>query len=87
MVTSLAHTQHGRQYLAQQGIIDKISNIIIGADSDPFSSFYLPGDYRWPLGLLTLVGLILYLCGLLFSTPVVQLNVCWRPPEGLSHWP
>lgn len=43
MVTSLAHTPHGRQYLAQQGVIDKISNIIIGAESDPFSSFYLPG--------------------------------------------
>ncbi|OXB76362.1 UNVERIFIED_CONTAM: hypothetical protein H355_006773 [Colinus virginianus] len=43
MVTSLAHTPHGRQYLAQQGIIDKISNIIIGAESDPFSAFYLPG--------------------------------------------
>lgn len=43
MVTSLAHTPHGRQYLAQQGIIDKISNIIVGAESDPFSGFYLPG--------------------------------------------
>lgn len=43
MVTSLAHTPHGRQYLAQQGIIDKISNIILGAESDPFSGFYLPG--------------------------------------------
>uniref|UniRef100_A0A8C2D0W8 26S proteasome non-ATPase regulatory subunit 5 n=1 Tax=Cyprinus carpio TaxID=7962 RepID=A0A8C2D0W8_CYPCA len=29
MVTSLAQSQHGRQYLAQQGIIDKISNMII----------------------------------------------------------
>lgn len=44
MVTTLAHTHHGRQYLAQQGVIDKISNIIIGADSDPLSGFYLPGD-------------------------------------------
>ncbi|KAG8447543.1 hypothetical protein GDO86_014880 [Hymenochirus boettgeri] len=43
MVTSLAGTVHGRQYLAQQGIIDKISNMILGADSDPFSGFYLPG--------------------------------------------
>ncbi|XP_029469057.1 26S proteasome non-ATPase regulatory subunit 5 [Rhinatrema bivittatum] len=43
MVTALACTQHGRQYLAQQGVIDKISNMIIGADSDPFSGFYLPG--------------------------------------------
>ncbi|XP_030063442.1 26S proteasome non-ATPase regulatory subunit 5 [Microcaecilia unicolor] len=43
MVTALACTQHGRQYLAQQGVIDKISNMIIGADSDPFSCFYLPG--------------------------------------------
>ncbi|KAE8582425.1 hypothetical protein XENTR_v10020120 [Xenopus tropicalis] len=43
MVTSLATTLHGRQYLAQQGIIDKISNMILGADSDPFSGFYLPG--------------------------------------------
>ncbi|XP_067165187.1 26S proteasome non-ATPase regulatory subunit 5 isoform X2 [Apteryx mantelli] len=44
MVTSLAYTPHGRQYLAQQGVIDKISNIIIGAESDPFSGFYLPGS-------------------------------------------
>ncbi|XP_054376525.1 26S proteasome non-ATPase regulatory subunit 5 isoform X2 [Pongo abelii] len=43
MVTSLAYTYHGRQYLAQEGVIDQISNIIVGADSDPFSSFYLPG--------------------------------------------
>uniref|UniRef100_A0A8C1KV63 26S proteasome non-ATPase regulatory subunit 5 n=1 Tax=Cyprinus carpio TaxID=7962 RepID=A0A8C1KV63_CYPCA len=43
MVTSLAQSQHGRQYLAQQGIIDKISNMIIAAESDPFSSLYLPG--------------------------------------------
>ncbi|XP_067868358.1 26S proteasome non-ATPase regulatory subunit 5 isoform X2 [Heterodontus francisci] len=42
MVTALAQSQHGRQYLAQQGIIDRISNMIIGADSDPFSGFYLP---------------------------------------------
>ncbi|EMP34610.1 26S proteasome non-ATPase regulatory subunit 5, partial [Chelonia mydas] len=47
MVTSLAYTKHGRQYLAQQGIIDKISNIIIGADSDPFSGFYLPGFVKF----------------------------------------
>ncbi|XP_072285447.1 26S proteasome non-ATPase regulatory subunit 5 [Pyxicephalus adspersus] len=43
MVTSLASTLHGRQYLARQGIIDKISNMILGADSDPFSGLYLPG--------------------------------------------
>ncbi|XP_027882357.1 26S proteasome non-ATPase regulatory subunit 5 [Xiphophorus couchianus] len=43
MVTTLAHSQHGRQYLAQQGIMDKISNMIRGADMDPFSSLYLPG--------------------------------------------
>uniref|UniRef100_UPI00398E9EDC 26S proteasome non-ATPase regulatory subunit 5 isoform X3 n=1 Tax=Pristiophorus japonicus TaxID=55135 RepID=UPI00398E9EDC len=42
MVTALAQSQHGRQYLAQQGTIDRISNMIIGADSDPFSGFYLP---------------------------------------------
>ncbi|CAB1318227.1 unnamed protein product, partial [Coregonus sp. 'balchen'] len=42
MVTTLSHSQHGRQYLAQQGIMDKISNMITGAESDPFSSFYLP---------------------------------------------
>ncbi|XP_053138362.1 26S proteasome non-ATPase regulatory subunit 5 [Hemicordylus capensis] len=47
MVTSLAHSHHGRQYLAQQGIIDQISNIIIGADSDPFSDFYLPGFVKF----------------------------------------
>ncbi|XP_069465636.1 26S proteasome non-ATPase regulatory subunit 5 [Ambystoma mexicanum] len=43
MVTTLACTFHGRRYLAQQGIIDKISNMIISAESDPFSGFYLPG--------------------------------------------
>lgn len=43
MVTTLAHSQHGRQYLAQQGIMDKIANMIRGADTDPFSSLYLPG--------------------------------------------
>ncbi|XP_076836139.1 26S proteasome non-ATPase regulatory subunit 5 [Brachyhypopomus gauderio] len=43
MVTNLAQCQHGRQYLAQQGIMDKISNMIIAAESDPLSSFYLPG--------------------------------------------
>ncbi|XP_027008764.2 26S proteasome non-ATPase regulatory subunit 5 isoform X1 [Tachysurus fulvidraco] len=43
MVTSLARSQHGRQYLAQQGIMDKLSNMIVAADSDPFSSLYLPG--------------------------------------------
>ncbi|KAG7241196.1 hypothetical protein INR49_025939 [Caranx melampygus] len=44
MVTTLAHSQHGRQYLAQQGIMDKISNMIRGAETDPFSSLYLPGE-------------------------------------------
>ncbi|MGH0165445.1 UNVERIFIED_CONTAM: hypothetical protein FKN15_049073 [Acipenser sinensis] len=43
MVTTLTHSQHGRQYLAQQGIIDKISNMIIVAESDPLSGLYLPG--------------------------------------------
>lgn len=44
MVTSLARSEHGRQYLAQQGIMDKFSNMIRGADTDPFSSLYLPGE-------------------------------------------
>lgn len=44
MVTNLAQSQHGRQYLAQQGIMDKISNMIIAAESDPFSNLYLPGE-------------------------------------------
>ncbi|KAJ7986800.1 hypothetical protein DPEC_G00332140 [Dallia pectoralis] len=43
MVTTLSRTQHGRQYLVQEGIADKISNMIIGAESDPYYSFYLPG--------------------------------------------
>nr|XP_004662805.2 26S proteasome non-ATPase regulatory subunit 5 [Jaculus jaculus] len=47
MVTSLACTQHGRQYLAQEGVIDQVSNIIVGADSDPFSGFYLPGFVKF----------------------------------------
>ncbi|XP_053229622.1 26S proteasome non-ATPase regulatory subunit 5 isoform X1 [Podarcis raffonei] len=61
MVTSLAHIYHGRQYLAQQGIIDKISNIIIGADSDPFSSFYLPGFVKF-FGNLAIVDSPQQLC-------------------------
>lgn len=44
MVTSLAQSPHGRQHLAQQGVMDKISNMIRGADTDPFSSLYLPGE-------------------------------------------
>lgn len=44
MVTTLAHSQHGRQYLAQQGIMDQISNMIRGAETDSFSSLYLPGE-------------------------------------------
>ncbi|XP_039586673.1 26S proteasome non-ATPase regulatory subunit 5 isoform X1 [Passer montanus] len=47
MLTSLAHSPQGRQHLAQQGVIDRISNIILGADSDPFSSFYLPGFVKF----------------------------------------
>ncbi|EHB01839.1 26S proteasome non-ATPase regulatory subunit 5 [Heterocephalus glaber] len=47
MVTSLAYTPHGRQFLAQEGVIDQISNIIVGADSDPFFSFYLPGFVKF----------------------------------------
>ncbi|KAF2987217.1 hypothetical protein EK904_010219 [Melospiza melodia maxima] len=47
MVTALAHSPQGRQYLAQQGVIDRISNIILGAQSDPFSSFYLPGFVKF----------------------------------------
>ncbi|KAJ1146136.1 hypothetical protein NDU88_012418 [Pleurodeles waltl] len=43
MVTTLASTFHGRKYLAEQGIIDKISNMIISSESDPFSGFYVPG--------------------------------------------
>ncbi|XP_018429438.1 PREDICTED: 26S proteasome non-ATPase regulatory subunit 5 [Nanorana parkeri] len=43
MVTALAATLHGRQYLAQEGLIDRISNMILGADSDSFSGLYLPG--------------------------------------------
>ncbi|KAG7498947.1 26S proteasome non-ATPase regulatory subunit 5 [Solea senegalensis] len=43
MVTTLAHSQHGRQYLAQQGIMEKLSNMIIGSEADSFSSLYLPG--------------------------------------------
>ncbi|KAM7392634.1 hypothetical protein PAMA_007652 [Pampus argenteus] len=43
MVTTLAHSPHGRQYLAKQGIMDKISNMIRAAETDPFSSLYVPG--------------------------------------------
>ncbi|XP_068190893.1 26S proteasome non-ATPase regulatory subunit 5 [Antennarius striatus] len=43
MMTALAQEQHGRRYLAQQGVMDQISNMIRGAETDPFSSLYLPG--------------------------------------------
>ncbi|KAL2100187.1 hypothetical protein ACEWY4_004581 [Coilia grayii] len=42
-VTHLAESQHGRQYLSQQGTMEHISNMIIATESDPFSSLYLPG--------------------------------------------
>ncbi|XP_056409161.1 LOW QUALITY PROTEIN: 26S proteasome non-ATPase regulatory subunit 5 [Hyla sarda] len=54
MVTSLSGTLHGRQYLAQQGVIDKISNLIVGADADPLSGLYLPGLVKF-FGNLALV--------------------------------
>ncbi|KAJ3598441.1 hypothetical protein NHX12_001951 [Muraenolepis orangiensis] len=43
VVTGLAQSQHGRQHLAHQGVMEKISNMIRGADTDPLSSLYLPG--------------------------------------------
>ncbi|XP_063066936.1 26S proteasome non-ATPase regulatory subunit 5 isoform X2 [Engraulis encrasicolus] len=42
-VTHLAEFQHGRQYLSQQGTMERLSNMIIAAEQDPFSSLYLPG--------------------------------------------
>lgn len=59
MVTGLAHSPQGRQYLAQQGVMDKISNIILGAQSDPFSSFYLPGATSVPPCQPLLLALVL----------------------------
>ncbi|XP_061655678.1 26S proteasome non-ATPase regulatory subunit 5 [Phyllopteryx taeniolatus] len=43
MVTTVAHSQHGRKYLGREGVMYKISNMIKEADTDPFSSLYLPG--------------------------------------------
>ncbi|KAJ0012982.1 hypothetical protein NQD34_017316 [Periophthalmus magnuspinnatus] len=43
MVTHLAQSLHGRQFLTNQGIMNQISNMIRGAETDPFSSLYLPG--------------------------------------------
>ncbi|TSK72009.1 26S proteasome non-ATPase regulatory subunit 5 [Bagarius yarrelli] len=54
MVSSLAESQHCRQYLSQQGIMDKISSMIVAADSDPLSSFYLPGLVKF-FGNLTIM--------------------------------
>uniref|UniRef100_H0XJC9 Uncharacterized protein n=1 Tax=Otolemur garnettii TaxID=30611 RepID=H0XJC9_OTOGA len=42
MVASLAYTHQ-----EQQEGIDQISNIIVELDSDPFSSFYLPGSVKF----------------------------------------
>ncbi|KAG7272782.1 hypothetical protein CRUP_017836, partial [Coryphaenoides rupestris] len=65
MVTSLAQSQHGRQHLAQQGVMDKISNMIRGADTDPFSSLYLPMALDTDQAM---VGVALDTLGLLGST-------------------
>ncbi|XP_072310733.1 26S proteasome non-ATPase regulatory subunit 5 [Eucyclogobius newberryi] len=43
MVTNLAQSLHGRTFLTHEGIMDQISNMIRGAETDPFSSLYLPG--------------------------------------------
>uniref|UniRef100_A0A3B3D9U9 26S proteasome non-ATPase regulatory subunit 5 n=1 Tax=Oryzias melastigma TaxID=30732 RepID=A0A3B3D9U9_ORYME len=71
MVTSLAHSQHGRQYLAQQGIMDKISNMIRGAETDPFSSLYLPGLVKF-FGNLAIMDSPQQVCE---SYPVFQSKV------------
>ncbi|OWK07277.1 PSMD5 [Cervus elaphus hippelaphus] len=49
LVTQLLRELTGEDvlYLAQEGVIDQISNIIVGADADPFSSFYLPGFVKF----------------------------------------
>uniref|UniRef100_A0AAY4A5P8 26S proteasome non-ATPase regulatory subunit 5 n=1 Tax=Denticeps clupeoides TaxID=299321 RepID=A0AAY4A5P8_9TELE len=61
MVTCLAESQHGRQHLAQQGIMDQISNMIVGAESDPFSSLYLPGLVKF-FGKLALMDSPQHVC-------------------------
>ncbi|KAJ0057193.1 hypothetical protein NL108_002117, partial [Boleophthalmus pectinirostris] len=43
MVTNLAQSLHGRQFLTHHGVMNQISNMIRGAETDPFSSLYLPG--------------------------------------------
>ncbi|XP_032904499.1 26S proteasome non-ATPase regulatory subunit 5 [Amblyraja radiata] len=61
MLTTLTQSQHGRLYLAHQGIIDRISNMIIGANSDPFSSFYLPNLVKF-FGNLAMVDSAQQIC-------------------------
>ncbi|TRY95029.1 hypothetical protein DNTS_004673 [Danionella cerebrum] len=46
MVSSLAQSQHGRQHLAQQGVMDQISNMIIAAESDPFGEVLRESGHR-----------------------------------------
>ncbi|XP_034048488.1 26S proteasome non-ATPase regulatory subunit 5 [Thalassophryne amazonica] len=71
MVTTLAHSQHGRQYLAQKGITDKISSMITDAESDPFSSLYLPGLVKF-FGNLAIIDSPQQICE---SYPVFQSKV------------
>ncbi|XP_077593317.1 26S proteasome non-ATPase regulatory subunit 5 [Stigmatopora nigra] len=43
MVTILSRCGHGQKFLNEEGVIFKFSNMIKGADEDPFSYLYLPG--------------------------------------------
>ncbi|XP_053552208.1 26S proteasome non-ATPase regulatory subunit 5 [Bombina bombina] len=61
MITALASSVHGRQYLAEQGVLDKISNMILGADSDPFSGLYLPGLVKF-FGSLAIMDSAQHIC-------------------------
>ncbi|XP_077442488.1 26S proteasome non-ATPase regulatory subunit 5 [Vanacampus margaritifer] len=54
MVTTIAQTQHGRKYLHGHGVMNKIAGMIRTADTDPFSSLYVPGLVKF-FGVLAFV--------------------------------
>ncbi|XP_051907841.1 26S proteasome non-ATPase regulatory subunit 5 [Hippocampus zosterae] len=43
MVKTIAQTEHGRKYLYDQSVMNKIAKMMTDSDMDPFSSLYLPG--------------------------------------------
>ncbi|XP_078605208.1 26S proteasome non-ATPase regulatory subunit 5-like [Branchiostoma floridae x Branchiostoma japonicum] len=47
MLSSLAQSTHGLNWLEQQGVVGKLETMLTAADSDPMSSFYIPGVIKF----------------------------------------